>query len=71
MCRQVARWFETREDALLTMRDYPTGKSKRMSLKSKSSPRFAIVTDVGNGMRWTLIVPLTNGAIADGEVVWS
>jgi hypothetical protein len=23
------------------------------------------------GMQWTLIAPLTNGAIADGEVVWS
>ncbi|MGB9114259.1 hypothetical protein, partial [Bradyrhizobium sp.] len=23
------------------------------------------------GMRWTLMAPLTNGAIADGEVVWS
>jgi hypothetical protein len=23
------------------------------------------------GMRWTLIAPLTNGAEADGEVVWS
>jgi len=33
--------------------------------------RLAIVTDVGNGMRWTLMVPLTNGTKADGEVVWS
>jgi hypothetical protein len=33
--------------------------------------RFAVVTDVGCGMRWTLIAPLTNGAKADGEVVWS
>jgi hypothetical protein len=33
--------------------------------------RFAVVTDVGCGMRWTLITPLTNGAKADGEVVWS
>jgi hypothetical protein len=24
-----------------------------------------------DGMRWTLIVPLTNGTKADGEVVWS
>jgi hypothetical protein len=30
-----------------------------------------VVTDVECGMRWTLIVPLTNGAKADGEVVWS
>jgi hypothetical protein len=33
--------------------------------------RFAIVTDVGCGMRWTPIVPLTNGTKADGKVVWS
>jgi redox-regulated HSP33 family molecular chaperone len=33
--------------------------------------RLAIVTDVGNGMRWTPMVPLTNGTKADGEVVWS
>jgi hypothetical protein len=33
--------------------------------------RFAIVTDVGRGMRWTLLCLKTNGAKADGEVVWS
>jgi hypothetical protein len=33
--------------------------------------RIAIVTDVERGMRWTRMAPLTNGAIADGEVVWS
>src|SRR3954451_9830987 len=33
--------------------------------------RIAIVTDVGHGMRWTRLVLLTNGADADGEVVWS
>jgi hypothetical protein len=33
--------------------------------------RFAIVTDVERGMRWTRAAPLTNGADADGEVVWS
>jgi hypothetical protein len=33
--------------------------------------RLAIVTDVGNGMRWTLLVRLTKRAEADGEVVWS
>jgi hypothetical protein len=31
----------------------------------------AHVTDVGCGMRWTRAAPLTNGADADGEVVWS
>jgi hypothetical protein len=38
--------------------------------------RFAIVTNVGQGMRWTRkhaaqIFARTNGADADGEVVWS
>ena len=33
--------------------------------------RIAIVTDVGNGMRWTLAVRLTKRADAGGEVVWS
>ena len=32
--------------------------------------RIAIVTDVGRGMRWTLMVLLTNSTEADGEVVW-
>jgi hypothetical protein len=37
--------------------------------------RFAIVTDVGRGMRWTHIserssFARTNGVCADGEVVW-
>src|SRR6266567_806301 len=38
--------------------------------------RFAVVTDVGSGMRWTHIaerdsLARTNGVCADGEVVWS
>jgi hypothetical protein len=33
--------------------------------------RFAIVTDVGCGMRWTRMVLLTRALEADGEVVWS
>jgi hypothetical protein len=33
--------------------------------------RLAIVTDVGNGMRWTLMARLTKRAEADGEVVWA
>ena len=36
-----------------------------------SKGRFAIVTNVGRGMRWTLWRFKTNGAKADGEVVWS
>jgi hypothetical protein len=75
--------------------DYPTGKSKRASNKSKSSPsdknipifrnsksvyihrhsasqegRFAVVTDVGCGMRWARQCHTTNDMAADGEVVW-
>jgi hypothetical protein len=33
--------------------------------------RFAVVTDVGSGMRWTLERRKTNGAEADGKIVWS
>jgi hypothetical protein len=33
--------------------------------------RFAIVTDVGRGMRWTQRRQKTNDVVADGEVVWS
>jgi hypothetical protein len=33
--------------------------------------RFAIVTDVGCGMRWTRAVLQTSSTGADGEVVWS
>ena len=33
--------------------------------------RFAIVTDVGRGMRWTRRRRKTSGASADGKVVWS
>jgi hypothetical protein len=33
--------------------------------------RFAIVTDVGRGMRWTHWLRKTSAAGADGEVVWS
>jgi hypothetical protein len=33
--------------------------------------RFAVVTDVGCGMRWTRQCHTTNDMAADGEVVWS
>ena len=33
--------------------------------------RFAIVTNVGQGMRWTRVALLTRALSADGEVVWS
>ena len=32
--------------------------------------RFAIVTDVGRGKRWTRVAQKTNAREADGEVVW-
>lgn len=44
------------------------------ALKSAEMPtegRFAIVTNVGQGMRWTRAARLTKCADADGEVVWS
>ena len=40
-------------------------------IPSRSEGRFAIVTDVGCGMRWTRMVLLTRAPDADGEVVWS
>jgi hypothetical protein len=33
--------------------------------------RFAIVTDVGCGMRWTRAALLTRALFVDGEDVWS
>ena len=33
--------------------------------------RFAIVTSVGSGMRWTRLFRQTSETCADGEVVWS
>jgi len=33
--------------------------------------RFAIVTDVGDGMRWTQGRRKTSAADADGKAVWS
>jgi hypothetical protein len=33
--------------------------------------RFAIISDVGGGMRWTQALLLTRALAADGEVVWS
>jgi len=36
-----------------------------------SEGRFAIVTDVGSGMRWTRGLRETSAADADGEGAWS
>jgi hypothetical protein len=41
-----------------------------MPIPSRSEGRFAIVTDAGRDAV-DADVPLTNGAKADGEVVWS
>ena len=43
------------------------------SPRSKPYPegRFAIVTNVGRGMRWTCQCDQTKRADADGEVVWA
>jgi hypothetical protein len=40
-------------------------------IPSHTEGRFAIVTDVGGGTRWTLTALLTSALDADGEVVWS
>jgi hypothetical protein len=68
--RSVCRLSRSRAKNFLLC---PSGKS---SLPTRPVPlrqegRFAIVTDVECGMRWTRMAPLTNGANADGEVVWS
>jgi len=59
----------------------PTAKNVRLAFAGKSPSllrascptegRFAIVTRVGCGMRWTRRLQETNDADADGEVVWS
>src|SRR5258708_28707331 len=46
-------------------------KSISLAIPPHTEGRFAIVTNVGRGMRWTRAVSLTNGTNADGEVVWS
>ena len=33
--------------------------------------RFAIVTDVGRGMRWPRVCVIDETQVSDGEVVWS
>jgi hypothetical protein len=43
--------------------------SRRPALDTEG--RFAIVTNVGCGMRWTCGPQLTNAAGTDGEGVWS
>ena len=52
---------------------FPSGKSPLPTrpVPLRQEGRFAIVTDVECGMRWTRMAPLTNGVNADGEVVWS
>src|SRR5205814_9713379 len=51
----------------LTPKSVPTSRPSR----TPQEGRIAIVTDVGRGMRWTRQRAQTNGANADGEVVWS
>ena len=41
------------------------------AIPAHTEGRFAIVTDVGQGMRWTQAAPKTRALPADGEVVWS
>jgi hypothetical protein len=45
--------------------------SKTQPIPRPQEGRFAIVTDVGCGMRWTRQRATTNAREADGEVVWS
>jgi hypothetical protein len=39
--------------------------------RSRKEGRFAVVTNVGSGMRWTRVVQKTNAPNADGEAAWS
>jgi hypothetical protein len=39
--------------------------------RARSEGRFAIVTNVGRGMRWTLSPRLTSAEEVDGKSVWS
>jgi hypothetical protein len=50
-----------------------SGKSNPKLRPSRAPPegRFAIVTNVERGMRWTSWPHQTKAAQADGEVVWS
>jgi len=41
------------------------------TVPSQTEGRFAIVTDVGRGMRWTQGALKTRALFADGEAVWS
>jgi hypothetical protein len=44
---------------------------ERMGPASITEGRFAVVTNVGCGMRWTRAALSTSARLADGEVVWS
>src|SRR4051812_44016493 len=52
---------------------YPVGQitAKTPAVSCPQEGRFAVVTDVGRGMRWTRMVQLTRAPDADGEVAWS
>jgi hypothetical protein len=54
----------------------PQITSRTLAIPCPQEGRFAVVTDVGCGMRWTRQRQArkrarTNDAFADGEVVWS
>jgi hypothetical protein len=50
---------------------YSTKSAASNGVPHPHEGRFAVVTNVGCGMRWTLMVLLTRAPEADGEVVWS
>jgi hypothetical protein len=49
----------------------PTKSAASNGVPFPQEGRFAVVTDVGCGMRWTRRMLLTRAPDADGEVVWS
>jgi hypothetical protein len=79
--RNDERWFDLPDGQITDFPSSPFRKNFSLHSSTKSAAsdgvprpqegRFAIVTDVGRGMRWTQMVLLTRAPDADGEVVWS
>jgi hypothetical protein len=73
----VGKNFRISENAVKPLSQKYSGFQKTqisfITPPSRPTPkgRFAIVTDVGGGMRWTRMRCKTGSVGADGEVVWS
>ena len=64
-----------RENLFLNFRNFcfPSNPNHFITLAvpAHTEGRFAIVTNVGQGMRWMRAALLTKRRLVDGEVVWS